>query len=178
VALAGEGAGDLLGRAELHVQHCDAWDWGAGGLECPRLSGPGHHRFAIYSLRTGRFVPGADDVHARARAFDAAADAYERARPGYPPEPIEIAARRLGIEREAAVLDLGAGTGKLTRRLAARFASVTAVERDLAPVPRPPSRLHAGLEDRELVRRHRAARRRTLAGALALNRLATAAHRR
>jgi len=73
-------------------------------------------------------VPGADDVHARARAFDATADAYERARPGYPAEAIEIAARRLGIEREAAVLDLGAGTGKLTRRLAGRFAAVTAVE--------------------------------------------------
>ncbi|HKG64404.1 MAG TPA: class I SAM-dependent methyltransferase, partial [Solirubrobacteraceae bacterium] len=73
-------------------------------------------------------MPGADDVHSRARAFDAAADAYERARPGYPPEAIEIAARRLGLERGAAVLDLGAGTGKLTRRLAGRFGSVTAVE--------------------------------------------------
>jgi hypothetical protein len=55
------------------------------------------------------------DVHFRARSFDAAADAYERARPGWPPEAIEIAARRLGLERGAAVLDLGAGTGKLTR---------------------------------------------------------------
>jgi SAM-dependent methyltransferase len=73
-------------------------------------------------------VPGADDVHARARSFDAAAGAYERARPGWPPEAIEIAARRLGLERSAAVLDVGAGTGKLTRRLAGRFGSVTAVE--------------------------------------------------
>jgi SAM-dependent methyltransferase len=73
-------------------------------------------------------VPGADDVHARARSFDEAADAYERARPGWPPEAIEIAARRLGLGRDAAVLDLAAGTGKLTRRLAGRFASVTAVE--------------------------------------------------
>jgi SAM-dependent methyltransferase len=73
-------------------------------------------------------VPGADDVHSRARSFDAAAGAYERARPGWPPEAVEIAARRLGLERGAAVLDLGAGTGKLTRRLAGRFGSVTAVE--------------------------------------------------
>jgi SAM-dependent methyltransferase len=73
-------------------------------------------------------VPGADDVHSRARSFDAAADAYERARPGWPPEAVEIAARRLGLDRTAAVLDLGAGTGKLTRRLAGRFGSVTAVE--------------------------------------------------
>ena len=69
-----------------------------------------------------------DDVHSRARSFDEAADAYERARPGWPPEAVEIAARRLGLERGAAVLDLAAGTGKLTRRLAGRFGSVTAVE--------------------------------------------------
>ncbi len=68
------------------------------------------------------------DVHSRARAFDAAAGAYEAGRPGWPSEAIDIAARRLGLERDAAVLDLAAGTGKLTRRLAGRFASVTAVE--------------------------------------------------
>jgi SAM-dependent methyltransferase len=73
-------------------------------------------------------VPDADGVHARARSFDAAAEAYELARPGWPPEAVEIAARRLGLERDAAVLDLAAGTGKLTRRLAGRFGSVTAVE--------------------------------------------------
>ena len=67
-------------------------------------------------------------VHSRARSFDAAAANYELGRPGWPPEAVEIAARRLGLERDAAVLDLAAGTGKLTRVLAARFASVTAVE--------------------------------------------------
>ena len=73
-------------------------------------------------------MPGADEVHSRARSFDAAAEVYEQGRPGWPPEAIEIAARRLGLERGAAVLDLAAGTGKLTRRLAGRFGSVTAVE--------------------------------------------------
>src|SRR5688572_32945797 len=68
------------------------------------------------------------EVHSRARSFDAAAGAYEAGRPDWPPEAVEIAARRLGLERGAAVLDLAAGTGKLTRRLAGRFASVTAVE--------------------------------------------------
>jgi ubiquinone/menaquinone biosynthesis C-methylase UbiE len=55
-------------------------------------------------------------VHSRARSFDAAAAAYERGRPDWPAEALEIAARRLGLERDAAVLDLAAGTGKLTRR--------------------------------------------------------------
>src|SRR5215208_5213344 len=67
-------------------------------------------------------------VHSRARSFDAAAAAYERGRPGWPPEALDIAALRLGLGSEAAVLDLAAGTGKLTRLLAGRFASVTAVE--------------------------------------------------
>jgi SAM-dependent methyltransferase len=68
------------------------------------------------------------EVHSRARSFDAAAAAYERGRPSWPPQALEIVAGRLGLGRDAAVLDLAAGTGKLTRLLAARFATVTAVE--------------------------------------------------
>jgi SAM-dependent methyltransferase len=79
-------------------------------------------------------------VHARARSFDAAAAAYEAGRPDWPPEAVDIATRRLGLERDAAVLDLAAGTGKLTRRLAGRFATVTAIE--------PLDGMRAVLEDR------------------------------
>src|SRR5215218_6216935 len=67
-------------------------------------------------------------VHSRARSFGRAAGSYELGRPGWPAEAVEIAARRLGLAGDAAVLDLAAGTGKLTRVLAERFASVTAVE--------------------------------------------------
>jgi SAM-dependent methyltransferase len=67
-------------------------------------------------------------VHSRARSFDAAAAAYERGRPGWPSEALEIVARRFELDGDAAVVDLAAGTGKLTRLLAARFATVTAVE--------------------------------------------------
>jgi SAM-dependent methyltransferase len=52
------------------------------------------------------------------------ADDYERGRPGYPAAALDLA----GLSSAAAVLDLGAGTGKLTRLLAGRFAHVTAVE--------------------------------------------------
>ena len=69
----------------------------------------------------------ADDSTLRARqagSFGAAADVYERSRPGYP----EAALDWLLPEDAKVVLDLGAGTGKLTRQLAARGLEVIAVE--------------------------------------------------
>ena len=60
----------------------------------------------------------------RELSFDLVADEYERTRPSYPPALLDV----LPLGADAAVLDLGAGTGKLTRVLAARYAEVTAVE--------------------------------------------------
>ncbi|HTA34476.1 MAG TPA: class I SAM-dependent methyltransferase [Solirubrobacteraceae bacterium] len=60
----------------------------------------------------------------RARSFGRVAAEYERGRPGYPPEAIEWL---LGA-RPLEVLDLGAGTGKLTQALLAAGHRVTAVE--------------------------------------------------
>ncbi|MDW8339428.1 MAG: class I SAM-dependent methyltransferase, partial [Thermoleophilia bacterium] len=57
-------------------------------------------------------------------AFAEVADAYERARPGYP----EGAVRWLVGTQPRDVVDLGAGTGKLTRALVAQGHRVTAVE--------------------------------------------------
>ncbi len=66
-----------------------------------------------------------DEVRTRhAGSFGAAAEAYERGRPSYPQAALDwllpTAARR--------VLDLGAGTGKLTRQLAGRGLDVVAVD--------------------------------------------------
>lgn len=52
------------------------------------------------------------------------AEAYERARPGWPPEVVKVG----DVSPAATVLDLGAGTGKLTRVLLPRFERVVAVE--------------------------------------------------
>ena len=59
-----------------------------------------------------------------ARSFDRAAEDYERGRPGY----AEAALDALGLPADAHVLDLAAGTGKLTRQLVRRFERVVAVE--------------------------------------------------
>jgi SAM-dependent methyltransferase len=69
-------------------------------------------------------------IHRAARVgFARSADAYERSRPGYPDEAIQYLVANLAAR--ARVLDLAAGTGKLTRPLLASGLDVVAVE----PVP-------------------------------------------
>lgn len=58
------------------------------------------------------------------KSFDRAAEEYERGRPGYPDAILDV----LPLAGDETVLDLGAGTGKLTRMLAQRFPQVFAVE--------------------------------------------------
>lgn len=70
----------------------------------------------------------ADAIGDLARSFARAASAYERSRPSYPEDAIAWLARRLGLSAGRTVLDLAAGTGKLTRQLVARGAEVLAVE--------------------------------------------------
>ncbi len=67
-------------------------------------------------------------LHPAARGFDASVDAYERGRPGYPPAAVERIVERLGLRPGRTVLDLAAGTGKLTRLLVPSGANVIAVE--------------------------------------------------
>lgn len=62
------------------------------------------------------------------RKFGPAAADYERGRPPWPDAAVERVAAALGLGPDSTVVDLGAGTGKLSRVLAARFGRVVAVE--------------------------------------------------
>jgi SAM-dependent methyltransferase len=66
--------------------------------------------------------------HPDSRSFELVADVYERARPGYPAEAVAWISERLDLRPGRTVLDLGAGTGKLTRALLETGAQVVAVE--------------------------------------------------
>lgn len=68
-----------------------------------------------------------DPLQQRSLSFGAEAAAYERGRPSYPPDAIDWLLPRGARD----VLDLGAGTGKLTTRLVERGLRVVAVD----PIP-------------------------------------------
>jgi len=65
----------------------------------------------------------------RALSFGAVAEAYERFRPGYPPELYDLVMRYAG-QPVLTALEIGAGTGKATRLFAQRGVTVTATEPD------------------------------------------------
>jgi SAM-dependent methyltransferase len=83
---------------------------------------------------------------AAATGFARSADAYDRGRPNYSRPALDWLTERLDLHPGRTVVDLAAGTGKLTRPLAATGADLIAVE----PVPEmraaigPPARVLEG----------------------------------
>jgi len=92
-------------------------------------------------------------MSSRAQSFGAIAEAYERFRPGYPAELLDIVMAYAGQPIRTA-LEIGAGTGKATRLFAQRGVTVTATEPDGAMlaelvkhVPASVKPVRAALED-------------------------------
>ena len=65
---------------------------------------------------------------AAAEGYSRASEAYEAGRPGYPEDAVALLAAELELGVGTDVLELAAGTGKLTRELVATGVSVVAVE--------------------------------------------------
>ncbi|HXY44486.1 MAG TPA: methyltransferase domain-containing protein [Acidimicrobiales bacterium] len=79
--------------------------------------------------------------------FSKVAPQYERGRPGYPAEAVDWIAAKAGLGPGGVVVDLAAGTGKLTRQLVRSGARVIAVE----PLPEMLRELIAVLPQVEVV---------------------------
>jgi SAM-dependent methyltransferase len=62
------------------------------------------------------------------QTFDQAAELYDRARPGYPPQLFDDLAEFAELRPGARVLEIGPGTGQATLPLAERGYAITAVE--------------------------------------------------
>ena len=69
------------------------------------------------------------DVHnSAAKGYKSAADKYQRGRPDYAVQTLDWLRKDLAITRQSSVVDLGAGTGKFTKRLCELSDHVIAVE--------------------------------------------------
>lgn len=73
-------------------------------------------------------MPNPTYARSRATVFNEIAGEYDRHRPGYPDALVDQACKLAGIGPGASVLEIGCGTGKLTRSLLARGLRVTAVD--------------------------------------------------
>lgn len=78
------------------------------------------------------YVPlpgGLTDARRTAReVFDAVAEIYDVARPGYPSQALGDLARRCGLDAHSRVLEIGCGTGQATRDLASVGAAIHCLE--------------------------------------------------
>lgn len=77
---------------------------------------------------TGGDIVSTDRLHPLAQQFDAAAQAYARGRPDYGPAVAGAIASELRLTAGGKVLDLAAGTGRLTRGLIEIGLDVVAIE--------------------------------------------------
>lgn len=73
-------------------------------------------------------MPPQSEVRTCGTVFNEIAEDYDRHRPSYPDMLVDRACQGAGVGPDAAVLEIGCGTGQLTRSLLERGLRVTAVE--------------------------------------------------
>ena len=98
-------------------------------------------------------MPRQADARSYGRVFDDVAEDYDRHRPTYPDVLVDRACEGAGIAPGGAVLEIGCGTGQLTRSLLARGLRVTAVEPGQQLIARARDQLN-GVGDVRFVKAH------------------------
>jgi SAM-dependent methyltransferase len=123
----------------------------SGAVAMVRWTLRGRYRQSLGRSRSGGYGAGVSQLPdpARARSFGASAEAYAAHRPGYPGPAVEWALDTV----QGRVLDLAAGTGKLTASVVGRVRQVVAVEPDPAMLARlrpalPEVEAHEGTAER------------------------------
>jgi Methyltransferase domain len=120
-------------------------------------------RPAVSAVLYREAMPGKADVRSYGSVFNDVAGDYDRHRPSYPDQLIDRVCEAAGLRAGAAVLEIGCGTGQLTRSLLARGLQVTAVEPGQQLIARARDQLdglgevqfvNARLEDAVLPRAH------------------------
>ena len=101
---------------------------GAWRALSPRLASLPGSSSAVPAVIYRGAVPRQPDNRSHGSVFDLVAEDYDRHRPTYPDVLVDRACEGAGIGPGAAVLEIGCGTGQLTRSLLARGLRVTAVE--------------------------------------------------
>lgn len=92
--------------------------------DAPPIGGGGSVGRATYLVS----MPDGTLQRSYGKVFDQVAAEYDRHRPTYPEQLIGLACEIAGLERGDRVLEIGCGTGQLTRSLLARGLRVTAIE--------------------------------------------------
>src|SRR5207249_4676662 len=100
----------------VHARSCRGKGTGSPTTAATRCGGPATVRKIVRIDRTA------------AKGFSAGADAYQRARPAYAADAVARLAERLRIGASSRVVDLGAGTGRLTAQLVPTGAELIAIE--------------------------------------------------
>ena len=125
--------------------HYRAWTGATGSSKLPFSPGS---RSAVPAVIYLEAMPRQLEARSYGRVFDEVAEDYDRHRPAYPDVLVERACEGIGPGAEA--LEIGCGTGQLTRSLLARGLRVTAVEPGRQLIVRARDRLH-GVGDVQFV---------------------------
>ena len=103
-------------RRHRTVGECHPRDWRLAGPAAKTVSMPPESR------------PDRRKRVSQRALFDEVADLYDATRQSYPNEIVEVIVRTAELRTGLSVLEIGCGTGQLTRRLAGRGLDITAID--------------------------------------------------